>query len=408
MKAKLILLIAFISLMLASLSMGALTDDIRVWYSFDDNTSYTTDETGNGWTGNPQGVTYLPEGFCGDGAYSFDGASVVYANYNISDFAGSFSVNLWVKRDNTGEYDWLFEYDYRDSPYQKIEANFHNNDYIRFLLTEDSDTSKTNVTWCDEFDFDLNDTTNWHMITFVRDNATNISIYYDTVSCGAIPDGLGTVFNPAGTSFRLGNNYNNASTTWLDGDLDEFAMWDRALTQDDINELYNSGDCYNPYIIYYTITASSADNGSITPSGNVIVEENKDTSFNISADEWYEINDVLIDDVSQGALTNYTFINVTSNHTIYANFSFTGECFIGLDCGVGYTCSNYTCYPPECTDDSNCNSDEDCVNYVCIENALSFWTKLGNMFVNNIFATMVIFIVIAVFIGVGVKYFWDR
>ncbi len=69
----------------------------------------------------------------------------------------------------------------------------------------------------------------------------------------------------------------------------------------------------------YTIEASAGANGTISPSGSVSVTSGGSQTFNISASEGYEVADVLVDGESQGAITTYTFTNVTANHTIVAS-----------------------------------------------------------------------------------------
>jgi hypothetical protein len=69
-----------------------------------------------------------------------------------------------------------------------------------------------------------------------------------------------------------------------------------------------------------TVTASAGPNGSISPSGSVIVNYGADKTFKITPDADHAIADVLVDNVSQGPLTSYTFQNVTANHTIAATF----------------------------------------------------------------------------------------
>ncbi len=70
----------------------------------------------------------------------------------------------------------------------------------------------------------------------------------------------------------------------------------------------------------YTITASSNVGGSISPDGETVVPENGSKSYRISANIGYGIKDVLIDGVSQGAITSYTFTNINSDHTIEVVF----------------------------------------------------------------------------------------
>jgi TolB protein len=71
----------------------------------------------------------------------------------------------------------------------------------------------------------------------------------------------------------------------------------------------------------YTITASAGSNGSISPSGNVTVNQGSDKSFNITPDTGYQIDDVLVDGSSIGAENSYTFTNVTEDHSISATFT---------------------------------------------------------------------------------------
>ncbi len=70
----------------------------------------------------------------------------------------------------------------------------------------------------------------------------------------------------------------------------------------------------------YTITASADANGSITPSGSVPVAQGASGGFTIAPNAGYAVSSVLVDGVSLGALTSYTFSNVQAAHTISASF----------------------------------------------------------------------------------------
>jgi hypothetical protein len=69
-----------------------------------------------------------------------------------------------------------------------------------------------------------------------------------------------------------------------------------------------------------SIVASTGTNGTITPSGAVSVNNGGSQSFVITPNTGYHVADVLVDGSSVGAVTSYTFTNVTSNHTISATF----------------------------------------------------------------------------------------
>jgi hypothetical protein len=71
----------------------------------------------------------------------------------------------------------------------------------------------------------------------------------------------------------------------------------------------------------YTITASAGPNGSISPAGATLVPVGSSVSYTITPNACYRILDVLVDGVSQGPIANYSFTNVTADHTISATFA---------------------------------------------------------------------------------------
>ncbi len=85
----------------------------------------------------------------------------------------------------------------------------------------------------------------------------------------------------------------------------------------------------------YTITATASNNGSITANNNssvttsssgtstvtnVTVSSGATQSFSITPNSGYSVASVTVDGVSVGAVTTYTFSNITANHTIAATF----------------------------------------------------------------------------------------
>jgi len=69
------------------------------------------------------------------------------------------------------------------------------------------------------------------------------------------------------------------------------------------------------------ITAIQGTFGSISPSGITWVIRGGSQTFTIKPNAGYHIADVLIDGNSAGAVTTYTFSNVTTPHTISATFA---------------------------------------------------------------------------------------
>ncbi len=71
----------------------------------------------------------------------------------------------------------------------------------------------------------------------------------------------------------------------------------------------------------YTITASAGAGGTIMPSGVITVNAGASKIFTITPTLDYQVSDVLINGLSVGAVTSYTFSNVHADQTINANFS---------------------------------------------------------------------------------------
>jgi hypothetical protein len=71
----------------------------------------------------------------------------------------------------------------------------------------------------------------------------------------------------------------------------------------------------------FTATATSGANGSITPSGAVVVDYNNNQHFSIAANTGYHVDSLIIDGTPIAVDTQYTFNNVTANHTIHVAFA---------------------------------------------------------------------------------------
>jgi len=71
----------------------------------------------------------------------------------------------------------------------------------------------------------------------------------------------------------------------------------------------------------HTITPTAGTGGLISPSTPVTVANGASQTFTITPLDGYKIADVKVDGKSVGAVTTYTFPNITSDHTISATFS---------------------------------------------------------------------------------------
>ena len=88
--------------------------------------------------------------------------------------------------------------------------------------------------------------------------------------------------------------------------------------------------------IMYVIEATAGPGGSIYPEGTIQVPCGSSRLFLIAPESGFHIEDVVIDNVSQGAVFSYTFNSIHENHTIEAYFAEGGPIFFEQTLGSGW------------------------------------------------------------------------
>jgi hypothetical protein len=99
---------------------------------------------------------------------------------------------------------------------------------------------------------------NWEHYVFVADSAnTSLKIYKDgNLVCSSSTSNPGFVASQISFGFGGIANYPN----YFSGKLDDIGIWNRALTQQEITNLYNANICYQ----YITVTDTLVINTTIT------------------------------------------------------------------------------------------------------------------------------------------------
>ncbi|MHB8136020.1 MAG: InlB B-repeat-containing protein, partial [Anaerolineaceae bacterium] len=120
-------------------------------------------------------------------------------------------------------------------------------------------------------------------------------------------------YGASGTEVTAVPNTGYHFVSWSDGVL--------TAARTDTNVMANLSVTASFAIDTHTITASTGANGSISPTGVVTVNHGANQVFTITPATGYHVADVLVDSVSVGAVTSYTFTNVIANHTIAASFA---------------------------------------------------------------------------------------
>ena len=73
-------------------------------------------------------------------------------------------------------------------------------------------------------------------------------------------------------------------------------------------------------VITYIVSASSDNNGTISPIGDSIVNYGESITYTFAPNTGFKVKDVKVDGVSVGTVGSYTFTKVTDDHTIQVEF----------------------------------------------------------------------------------------
>jgi hypothetical protein len=159
-------------------------------------------------------------------------------------------------------------------------------------------------------------------ITTAHTIAASFILIQNTITASAgtggtiTPSGAVGVYYGTNQSFAITNNtgYYIAGVTVDGSPVGSVTSYNfiNVITSHTISATFNQ----NP-----VITASAGSGGSISPTGSVSVTYGGSQTFIITPNTGYSVASVIVDGVSQGAITSYTFSNVQTTHTISASFA---------------------------------------------------------------------------------------
>lgn len=241
---KILLLLTIFFFLFPSLSYGAITDNLKVSYKFDESSGNATDDSGNGFTATNSGIVGVTYG----SALINNGAIFGVANsyFNVAGLQTyqptNFTLNVWVYR-ATGL-----------TTFTNAIASFDDNDIDigvggslnanpNTVVVEVWNGSSTDV--CHSTATIPNNT--WTMITV--DRSSNVThIYINAGSNDTAGTCTSTPFwESPDTAFHISADANGVGRSF-GGTMDIYAIWDRVLTSQERTDIYNSGaGCQYPF-----------------------------------------------------------------------------------------------------------------------------------------------------------------
>jgi hypothetical protein len=208
------------------------------------------DESGNGNDGVVNGATLTEDRFgtC-NSAYEFDGMNDFIEVLNSSDFSlANFSVSIWIQNNS-------LETDPPTFILNKgcIPDGVSSSTEMSFRIYSYSDGQYISDIWCPNRSFLAGPgfDSNWFHLSMVYDGIT-MSLYVDGILVESIPQAGPLSTNEYSMLIGARNFLNCALDSYYNGRLDDIGIWNRALTPEEVQELYTLDAC--TFTVYDTLT----------------------------------------------------------------------------------------------------------------------------------------------------------
>jgi len=282
--------------------------DFVAYWKFEGNANDETERNNGTEYGNPGYVAGVNRN-----AINFDGVNgVKVADSSSLDIEHEISLVAWVKYDDYYNHGKIIIKPYNatvnEDPWElySLDLKWRDPNWVPHFLISDGVPGGLEGAFDDTYDISLDQ---WYHIVGTYDGSL-MKLYVNAglIAVNPVSLTIGTNDEP----LFIGGVEGFPFTTT--GSIDEVMIFDRALSADEVLALYNKG-------VTYTIAATAGQGGTIAPAGFVQVNEGDSQTFTITAEAGYHIADVLVDGISQGALTGYTFSDVIANHTIEPSFA---------------------------------------------------------------------------------------
>ncbi len=231
------------------------------WWPFNGNAN---DESGNGNNGTVNGATLTTDRFGNVGkAYSFDGNQQNITTSSLISGSNELSLSYWVNIPINGG-GCVLTQNQPTSPYltlfQAQNIQGPNNSSVNSLYYTNANTCQPGQgqqIW----DTISSINNSWHNFIYTVDVNSDCKVYIDGVFSKSF-NGSGFSFctQTNGVSFRMGGKWVSNDPQWFKGKLDDIGIWNRALTQQEISDLFNGNICYE----HVTVTDTLVINTGIT------------------------------------------------------------------------------------------------------------------------------------------------
>jgi hypothetical protein len=237
----------------------AQTSGLVAYYPFNNNAN---DESGNGNDGTNNSATLTTDRFGNtNSAYSFDGTgnNITFGNGASLQISDDITVCTWVKLNTTthgqvivnkysgssiGDAGWLIE------TYPNGTALFN----VRTPTTALTSSGGT----ISLFD------SSWHFVVGQREG-TSLRIYVDGIFNSSATGPSGTIANSTNLTAGVQSNLPNDPSAFCNGRIDDIRIYNRALTENEIDSLYHLNGWGTPITVSVADTTANLNDTILVP-----------------------------------------------------------------------------------------------------------------------------------------------
>jgi hypothetical protein len=236
------------------------TDGLVGWWPFNGNAN---DESGNNLNGANSGAILTTDRLGNaNSAYSFNGSNqkITVADNNLLSFTNAtFSYSYWANINSSlingsspfCKYGFTTDFEYGTFVYTNGGVSFSTYNLGGTCGPQGCSISNSS-----------NLQNNWHHFVFVADGVNGSKLYVDNTLISSRPynssclmgNGKGNLY------FGMGGGWNQQ--IYFKGLIDDIGIWNRALTPQEVTNLYNASICSNDLVI-------TAQNNTLQTGGNV-------------------------------------------------------------------------------------------------------------------------------------------
>ena len=162
-----------------------------------------------------------------------------------------------------------------------------------------------------------------NIVTSGIDTTKKVNQYWILKNTGTVYDSYTGTMNYLTNAIDAAANPSNfIARTYSSGAWSPLTVGTKTATSTQVTSTSTIGDSITlGEVLNYTISASSSANGTISPTGDVVINSYGQTQkYTITANSGYAVDSILVDGVKVDSTLSYTFVNIGANHTIAAYF----------------------------------------------------------------------------------------